>query len=161
MDMQQSNNSCLLLLSILVRVLTGLFIVSKDTFMKLSRIFLMSLVILYTPKMLLADDLKPKLLDSNGKANSLSQETIREIFFMRLSSWPDGSPIRVFVLPDNDPLHVQFAKEVLGVYPFQLRSAWDRLVYSGTGVAPTTVETQEEMKARIKRTPGGIGYIGR
>lgn len=121
----------------------------------------MFLVILHPSEILLADELKPKLLDSNGKAGSLSQETIREIFFMRLSSWPDGSPIRVFVLPDNNPIHVQFAKEVLGVYPFQLRSAWDRLVYSGTGVAPTTVETQEEMKARIEGTPGGIGYIGK
>ncbi len=79
---------------------------------------------------------------------------------MRLNSWPDGSPIRVFVLPDNDPLHIQFAKEVLGVYPFQLRSAWDRLVYSGTGVAPTTVETTEEMQERIRSTQGSIGYIG-
>jgi hypothetical protein len=46
----------------------------------------------------------------------------------------------------------------LGVYPFQLRSAWDRLVFSGTGVSPTTVETEEEMRARIESTPGSIGY---
>jgi ABC-type phosphate transport system substrate-binding protein len=131
------------------------------SFKKLLRELFMFLVILHPSEILLADELKPKVLDSNGKAGSLSQETIREIFFMRLSSWPDGSPIRVFVLPDNNPIHVQFAKEVLGVYPFQLRSAWDRLVYSGTGVAPTTVETQEEMKARIEGTPGGIGYIGK
>ncbi len=131
------------------------------SFKKLLRELFMFLVILHPSELLLADELKPKVLDSSGKASSLSQETIREIFFMRLSSWPDGSPIRVFVLPDNNPIHVQFAKEVLGVYPFQLRSAWDRLVYSGTGVAPTTVETQEEMKARIERTPGGIGYIGK
>jgi hypothetical protein len=161
MDMRQSNSFCLSLQLILIRELSGLFIVSVIPFTKLLRVFLVLTVTLLPSEMLFADDLKPKVLDSNGKASNLSQETIREIFFMRLSSWPDGSPIRVFVLPDNDPLHVQFAKEVLGVYPFQLRSAWDRLVYSGTGVAPTTVETQEEMKARIERTPGGIGYIGR
>lgn len=159
--MRQINDYCLSLLSILVRALSGGADVSMVSFKKLLRELFMFLVILHPSELLLADELKPKLLDSSGKASSLSQETIREIFFMRLSSWPDGSPIRVFVLPDNNPIHVQFAKEVLGVYPFQLRSAWDRLVYSGTGVAPTTVETQEEMKARIERTPGGIGYIGK
>lgn len=102
---------------------------------------------------------KPRLVDFKGQASKLPPETIREIFFMRLNTWPDGSPIRVFVLPDDHPLHIRFAKEILGVYPFQLRSAWDRLLYSGTGVAPTTVETQEEMQKRIESTPGAIGYV--
>ncbi|WP_374086554.1 hypothetical protein [Methylomicrobium lacus] len=105
-----------------------------------------------------AEDAKVSLLDSSGNAKRLSAETVREIFFMRLSSWPDGSPIHVFVLPDDHPLHVRFAKEILGVYPFQLRSAWDRLVFSGTGVSPTTVESLEEMRSRIASTPGAIGY---
>ncbi|WP_051911400.1 hypothetical protein [Methylomicrobium agile] len=105
-----------------------------------------------------ADDSKVRLLDSTKNAKQLTTETIREIFFMRLSTWPDGTPIHVFVLPDNHPLHIRFAKEILGVYPFQLRSAWDRLVFSGTGVSPTTVESEEEMRARIESTPGAIGY---
>lgn len=117
--------------------------------------------VVYSGGLLQAGDLKPEVIDAAGKAKRLSPETVREIFFMRLSSWPDGSPIRVFVLPDNHPLHIQFAKQVLGVYPFQLRSSWDRLVYSGTGVSPTTVETSEEMQMRIRTTPGSIGYIGK
>lgn len=134
---------------------------AKKPFLNLLRNLLLVIGILQPGDLLIADDLKPRIWDSNGQALQLSKETIREIFFMRLNAWPDGSPIRVFVLPDNDPMHIQFSKEVLGVFPFQLRSAWDRLVYSGTGVAPTTVETQEEMKNRIQSTPGGIGYIGR
>ncbi|MGR9086021.1 MAG: hypothetical protein ACU841_02990 [Gammaproteobacteria bacterium] len=132
-----------------------------EPYLKLLRILLLAIGLIQPGKILFADDYKPKILDSNGQAKHLSREAIREIFFMRLNAWPDGSPIRVFVLPDNNPIHIQFSKEVLGVFPFQLRSAWDRLVYSGTGVAPTTVENQEEMKSRILTTPGGIGYIGK
>jgi hypothetical protein len=117
------------------------------------------LAIMLLPNMPLhADDSKVRLLDSSKNVKHLTTEMVREIFFMRLSSWPDGSPIHVFVLPDNHPLHIRFAKEILGVYPFQLRSAWDRLVFSGTGVSPTTVESEEEMLERIKSTPGSIGY---
>ncbi len=89
----------------------------------------------------------------------LSKEAVRAIFFMRERTWPNGTPIQVFVLPDDNPIHQRFAKEVLGVYPYQLRAAWDRMVYSGTGPAPIQVNTFEEMIERLRTTPGAIGYV--
>lgn len=89
----------------------------------------------------------------------LSRADLREIFFGRQTRWPDGSPLRVFVLPDKHPVHIRFAKEVLGIYPYQLRSAWDRMIYSGTGTPPAVVETLEQMQVQIRNTPGAIGYI--
>lgn len=91
---------------------------------------------------------------------ALSHEQLREIFFVRQSKWQDGTPIRVFVLPDSHPLHVRFAKEILGVYPYQLRSAWDRMLFSGTGVPPTVVDSAEQMRRRVEETQGAIGYLG-
>lgn len=158
--MRQPNNFCLVHIPVMTRFAAGMLQVFVLTLFRLQRALLLSVIILLPNTTLQAGDLKLVLLDSNGQAKHYSSETVREIFFMRLGSWPDGSPIHVFVLPDNHPLHARFAKEVLGVYPFQLRSAWDRMVYSGTGVAPTTVETPEEMQMRIKSTPGSIGYIG-
>jgi ABC-type phosphate transport system substrate-binding protein len=110
-------------------------------------------------KSVMAGEPSPKIFSADGRADSLSADTLREIFFMRLTSWPDGTPIRVFVLPDKHPLHVRFSKEILGVYPFQLRAAWDRLVFSGTGLIPHVVETIGEMRERVRGTPGGIGYV--
>ncbi len=121
----------------------------------------LSALMLLPAMTLQADDSKIQLMGSSSNGKALTPEMAREIFFMRLNSWPDGSPIHVFVLPDNHPLHVRFTKEVLGVYPFQLRSAWDRLVFSGTGVSPTIVESEEEMRALIKSTPDSIGYTGK
>lgn len=89
----------------------------------------------------------------------LTREELREIFFGRQTRWRDGSPLRAFVLPDQHPMHIRFSKEVLGVYPYQLRSAWDRMIYSGTGTPPSVVESLEQMKTLIKETPGAIGYI--
>ena len=52
-----------------------------------------------------------------------------------------------------------FSKEKLNVFPYQLRAAWDRLVFSGTGQAPNTVSSSEEMLAKVASTPGAIGYL--
>jgi hypothetical protein len=56
------------------------------------------------------------------------------------------------------PLHIRFSKEALGVYPYQLRSTWDRILYSGTGVPPTVLNTPQEVRERVDETPGAIGY---
>ena len=79
---------------------------------------------------------------------------------MRLKAWPNGVPVKVFVLPDEDPLHRRFANVVLGLYPYQLRRVWDRQLFSGTGQAPTTVASEAEMIRRVAATPGALGYVG-
>jgi len=90
---------------------------------------------------------------------TISRNALRAILGMRLQVWPDGNPIKVFVLPDDDPIHTGFSKEVINVFPYQLRAAWDRLVFSGTGQAPIEVRTEEEMRIKIAATPGAIGYL--
>ena len=45
------------------------------------------------------------------------------------------------------------------IFPYQLRSAWDRLVFSGIGQAPIRVNSVEEMLDRVANTPGAIGYL--
>ena len=90
---------------------------------------------------------------------SLSVNTLRAIFGMRMQTWSDGTRVRVFVLPDDAPLHQRFSKGMLNVFPYQLRSAWDRLVFSGIGQAPVKVNSIEEMLVKVTGTPGSIGYL--
>jgi ABC-type phosphate transport system substrate-binding protein len=89
----------------------------------------------------------------------LPRSTVRSIFAMRMTSWPNGLPIRVFVLGDKADLHATFSKRVLGVFPHQLRRAWNRQIFSGTGQAPERVETEREMLDKVGHTPGAIGYV--
>lgn len=91
----------------------------------------------------------------------LSVNALRSIFSMHLKTWSDGTKIRVFVLPDDDRLHQIVSKEKLNVFPYQLRATWDRLVFSGTGQAPTKVNSSEEMLNKVANTPGAIGYLWR
>lgn len=93
--------------------------------------------------------------------NRLSRNAARAMFAMKLLQWPDGRPVRVFVLPDEHPLHRALCKEKLDIYPYQLRQTWNRLVYSGTGQAPIEVDSEQEMLTRVAQTPGSLGYVRR
>ncbi len=98
---------------------------------------------------------------ATGSPPLLSRNALGAIFGMRLRKWNDGSPIRVFVLPDENPLHIAFSKYVLKVFPYQLRSAWDRLVFSGTGEEPIILKSEQQMRSVVGSTPGAIGYLSR
>ncbi len=89
----------------------------------------------------------------------LSKNALSAIFGMRLRKWEDGSAIKVFVLPNEHPLHIAFSKHVLRVFPYQLRNAWDRLVFSGTGEEPIRVASEQQMRAVLSTIPGAIGYL--
>ncbi len=98
------------------------------------------------------------IVNERAGVEVLSRNEARLYLTMRVKQWPNGLPVRVFVLPDNDPLHLRVVKSVLGLFPYQLRRAWDRQLFSGTGQAPVTLETESEVIRRVAQTPGGIGY---
>ena len=99
---------------------------------------------------------QPQLIaHSQVNVTQLSRNEARLLITLRVGTWPDSTPLRVFVLPDNNPLHQEFARSILGVYAYQLRRAWDRQLFSGTGQAPEVVDTETEMLERVGTTPGG------
>jgi len=90
--------------------------------------------------------------------SAVTRNEARLYYTMRLKKWPDGTLVKVYVLPDNHALHRRFANEVLNLYPYQLRRVWDRQLFSGTGQAPTVVASEAEMRQRVATTPGALGY---
>lgn len=90
---------------------------------------------------------------------NVSRNMLRAIYGMRLHSWSEQLPTRVFVLTDRSELHERFCEQKLDILPHQMQQAWDRLVFSGTGQAPMMLRTEEEMLRRVESTPGAIGYV--
>lgn len=103
-------------------------------------------------------DLVP-VVNQQVKQNTISQHGLSAIFKMRLHKWKDNSSITVYVLADDSPLHQTFCKKILNVFPHQMRRFWDRLVFSGSGQAPVTLQTENEMLEMLATTPGAIGYL--
>ena len=91
--------------------------------------------------------------------SELNLNELRSIFSLRARKWPDGTPITVFVLRDQNHIHREFLLKTLKMLPHQLRRHWDRYIYSGIGQGPVVVESQEEMLSKVQSTPGAIGYI--
>jgi ABC-type phosphate transport system substrate-binding protein len=90
---------------------------------------------------------------------NLTTSQLRRIYTMRQTQWADGQRITVFVLPRHHLLHLEFSKERLEMYPYQLDRIWNKLTYSGLGVAPIVVISPAALIDAVIKTPGSIGYV--
>ncbi|MGZ7212392.1 hypothetical protein ACXWOF_09680, partial [Streptococcus pyogenes] len=73
------------------------------------------IMLLFTDNALSSDEAVEVITHPGTDVSYLSKNLLRSVFSMRLRSWQDGVPIRVFVLPDDAPLHSIFAKKKLNV----------------------------------------------
>jgi len=99
------------------------------------------------------------IASSSFNPGVISANTLRAIFVMNQTKWSDGTPVKVYVFADSSPTHEAFSKEVLKFFPRQLRRAWDRQVFAGLGQYPEQVSSTQEMLAKVKATPGSVGYL--
>jgi hypothetical protein len=124
---------------------------------RLAAVFFLS-ASLFAPVRLLAGSVEI-IVNPDQAAAPIDRTLLRAIFAMRVRQWPDGTQVHVFVLPDRDEATALFCRERLGTYPYVMRATWDRMVFTGTGLAPTVVGSEREMRERVHSTPGAIGYV--
>ncbi|WP_221073942.1 hypothetical protein [Agarivorans aestuarii] len=98
------------------------------------------------------------LLTHSNQQVELSAKQIRAIFSLRQKNWPDGQVIELVVMDDNNDLHKQFCLDALKLFPYQLSRIWERQIYTGTAIAPTIVNSEQQMLDTIKNNPNAIGY---
>jgi ABC-type phosphate transport system substrate-binding protein len=90
---------------------------------------------------------------------SITTSQLRRIYSMRQVKWANGVPITIFVLSSTNTTHQKFCKETLRLFPYQLDRIWNKLTFSGMGIAPTVVKSEEELIKAVKSTTGAIGYV--
>ena len=100
------------------------------------------------------------IIHPSVEVDRLDAQTLSRIYAMQIKSWENGESIRVFVFPSRSKLHRSFIISKLKMQPHQLDRLWNRLIFTGTGRAPTIVKSEAEMLQKIQTTPGAIGYVG-
>ena len=99
------------------------------------------------------------VVNKSVPATDYSTDDVRAIFTMQKRFWLNNKQIKVYTLPDNSPLHKDFVKNQLKMFPHQIRMVWDRMTFSGTGIAPIELDSEQEMHDKIANTPDSIGYL--
>ena len=101
------------------------------------------------------------VVNNSVKIEQISIDSLRAIYSLRQLSWPDGAEVTTFVLDIDGDIHRQFCRDLLKVYPHQLKKGWDRMEYTGRARGPQVVQSEEMLLDLVKQIPGAIGYVQR
>ena len=91
-------------------------------------------------------------------ATVLTRDELRPIFQTKKTTWPDGTPVRPFNLPDANATRQGFDAAVLGLDPDRVARYWiDRKIRGGER-PPTIVSSSALMVKAVAKAAGAIGY---
>ena len=99
------------------------------------------------------------IVNTSVSLDTVSRQYLLSIFSMQTRIWPDGQPVRVYILPPYQAEHRTFVKKELKVFPYKLIKIWDRSVFSGSGLSPSVVGSVDEMIKKVSEHKGAIGYL--
>lgn len=93
--------------------------------------------------------------------DKISPERMTQIYLRQQQNWPDGQAIQPIDLREGSGLRRAFYDQVTGRSPGQLRAFWARQSFTGMGLPPRQVDSDEDVTRLVQNTPGAIGYVSR
>ena len=99
------------------------------------------------------------IVNSANPTTSLPKGKVSRYFLKRVTKWDDGTLVQPVDLGAKSGIRNAFSKAVHGRSASSIKSYWQRQIFSGNGVPPAELGTDDEVVAFVKGDPGGIGYV--
>jgi hypothetical protein len=94
-----------------------------------------------------------------SNANVLNDSTISKMFLGKKKSFPSGDKVVPVNMSEGSAETGEFNSKVLNKSASQLKAYWSKLVFTGKGSPPSTVDNDAEMIKLIAANPNMIGFI--
>lgn len=90
---------------------------------------------------------------------TVSSKDVERIFLGKSSAFSDGSVAVPINSKDGNQARGEFDQTVLGRSTAQVSAFWSKQIFTGKGMPPKEVSSDEEMVQTVSTTPGAIGYV--
>jgi ABC-type phosphate transport system substrate-binding protein len=93
------------------------------------------------------------------KGGALARSTVAEAFLKKRTRWDDSAVIHPVDLSGDSSVREEFSHAVIKRSVAAVRSYWQQQIFSGRGVPPPEVGSDEAVVRYVASHPGGIGYV--
>ncbi|REL36463.1 phosphate ABC transporter substrate-binding protein [Thalassotalea euphylliae] len=93
-----------------------------------------------------------------SNADALDKKAVKKIFLGKTKKFPNGDEAIPIDLKSGQ-LRGDFLKAVVGKSESQFKAYWSKLVFTGKGQAPRSVDSEAEIVDLISKNPNLIGYV--
>lgn len=91
--------------------------------------------------------------------STLEQRFVADALLKKITTWPDGEPIRPVDLDRDSATRREFTERVLNRSPLGVRSYWQQIIFAGRGVPPPEQASDDAVVRFVLRYPGALGYV--
>ncbi|MDX2093777.1 MAG: hypothetical protein SFX73_38420 [Kofleriaceae bacterium] len=89
----------------------------------------------------------------------LDRKYVADAFLKKRSRWDDDRAILPVDQAPRSALREHFSRQLLGRPTEAVRRYWSQLVFSGRGLPPPELRSDEAVVNYVKSHPGAIGYV--
>ena len=90
--------------------------------------------------------------------SAISEASLRAIYLMQMTLWPDGTPIVPVNRDSESALRDRFSRLVLGAQPRDFARYWARLHFQGKN-PPLVLGSGRDVRSFVAHVAGAIGYV--
>lgn len=94
-----------------------------------------------------------------GNDAELDASEIAKIYLGKVKRFPNGNLAIPLDRSEGSEIRIKFLENTVGKDETKMKSYWSRLIFTGKGIPPKIVETDQEVKELVSRNPDIIGYI--
>jgi hypothetical protein len=99
------------------------------------------------------------IVHAQNPARAVERELLADAFLKKAIRWPDGEAIQVVDQRIDAPARQRFSERVLRRSVFAVRAYWQQRIFSGRGVPPPELESDEAVVRFVARHRGAVGYV--
>ena len=95
----------------------------------------------------------------SNPVDGVDRRFLLEAFLRKTTTWPDGQPLRPIDQLSDSPTRRRFSDDALGRSVGAVKAYWLQAIFSGRGVPPPEVNSDDQVVKFVLQTAGAIGYV--
>jgi len=99
------------------------------------------------------------VVNAQSATEPLERAFVADAFLKKVTRWPDGEAIRAVDLRFDAPTRQEFSEQVLQRSPAAVRNYWQQRIFTGRGVPPPELASDEAVLAYVREHRGALGYV--
>jgi len=99
------------------------------------------------------------IVNVKNPATSLEKSFVADALLKKTTRWPDSEVIHPVDLSAGNPTRDEVTKEFLGRPVAAVKSFWEQVIFSGRGVPPPELGSDEAVVAYVAKHDGALGYV--
>jgi ABC-type phosphate transport system substrate-binding protein len=100
------------------------------------------------------------IVNAKNPERGAARSFVSDAFLKKSTRWKDGEAIRPVDQKASSGVRKAFSKAVLKRSVAAVRNYWQQKIFSGRGVPPPELESDEAVVAYVEKHVGAVGYVG-